>query len=238
MASALSRFVRSFRKRTLGRRDALTGLGGLPHTLTKYLGDLHGIYLFDVGANQGQFTAAVDRLCGISGGALVELQSEHLHRLESRFPPPRFRVFNVALSDSPGEVEVSINGSDQTTSILPMNRHLPEFREIDVRVVKTLAVKQTTLDHVFNESGLPEVTLLKLDVQGAEHLVLRGGPKTLGKTRMVWTELSYKPLYEGSVTHEVIIRLLEQHGFRLYELEPGFRGPDGELLQSDALFIR
>jgi len=82
------------------------------------------------------------------------------------------------------------------------------------------------------------VDLLKLDVQGAEHMVLHGGQNTLSKTNMVWTEVSFKRLYEGACLHMEVYDLLARSGFALFELESGFRSASGELLQADALFIR
>ena len=77
-----------------------------------------------------------------------------------------------------------------------------------------------------------------MDVQGAEHLVIRGGRETLTRTKMVWTEISFKRLYEGACLHHEVVDLLSESGFKLYDLETGFRSPQGELLQADALFIR
>jgi hypothetical protein len=80
--------------------------------------------------------------------------------------------------------------------------------------------------------------LLKIDVQGAEHLVIRGGKNALSKTKLVWTEVSFKPLYESSSTFIDLYHALYELGFKLMEISPGFQGPYGELLQADTLFER
>jgi hypothetical protein len=60
----------------------------------------------------------------------------------------------------------------------------------------------------------------------------------LKKTRRIWTECSFKPLYAGSSTFGDIYGLLAARGFRLLELSENFRSTTGELLQVDALFAR
>lgn len=211
---------------------------GVPFTLGKYLKNRTNISLVDIGAHQGLFTTAIDRLCGVGRGVLVELQPARAARLRQEFLPPQFLVVQAAVSDRAGELEVEINTSDATTSILETKRDLPELAAIDVRVTAKLTCTAVTLDMVFQEAELSHVDLLKLDVQGAEHLVIRGGQDTLAKTTMVWTEISFKRLYEDACLYYEVFDLLSSAGFRLYDLETGFRSPEGELLQADALFIR
>ena len=81
------------------------------------------------------------------------------------------------------------------------------------------------------------VDLLKLDVQGVEHRVLAGASETLARTRLLWMEMSFQPLYAGSETIEKMIALCRQKGWVLSHLEEGFRSSEGELLQVDALFV-
>jgi len=42
-------------------------------------------------------------------------------------------------------------------------------------------------------------------------------------------------LYDESCLYNEAIDLLAQNGFSLYEVEAGFRGPAGQLMQADAL---
>jgi hypothetical protein len=82
------------------------------------------------------------------------------------------------------------------------------------------------------------VDLLKIDVQGAELMALRGAAQTLPRVRMICTEVSFTPLYEGSSIFSEIYDFLGDRGFRLLSLREGFRGKDSELLQGDAVFAR
>ncbi len=191
-----------------------------------------------MGAHQGLFTKAVNRHCGIRRGVLVELQPSHAAQLRKQFLPPRYHVVEAAVYDRAGELEVEINQFDATTSVLNTMRDSPGLGALDVRVASKVSCQSVTLDAIFNETGLFHVDLLKLDVQGAEHLVIRGGGKTLANTAMIWTEISFKRLYKGSCLYNEVFDLLGDAGFKLYDLETGFRSPRGELLQADALFLR
>ena len=59
----------------------------------------------------------------------------------------------------------------------------------------------------------------------------------LERVRLIWIEVSFRPLYEGSAVLSDVYAFLRSQGFRLYSLHEGFRGVDGELLQADALFL-
>jgi len=55
---------------------------------------------------------------------------------------------------------------------------------------------------------------------------------------MIYTEVSFTPLYEGSCIFSEVYDFLCARGFRLLSLREGFRGKDKELLQGDAVFAR
>ncbi|MBS1527522.1 MAG: FkbM family methyltransferase, partial [Bacteroidetes bacterium] len=78
--------------------------------------------------------------------------------------------------------------------------------------------------------------LIKIDVQGAEHLVLSSAANTLKRTRLVYTEFSYRPMYEGSSTFFDIYNMLNAHNFRFVATETACR-VNREIVQGDALFV-
>jgi len=210
----------------------------VPFSLAKHLQKELPIFLIDVGGNEGEFTRSVDRFCGVNRGLIVEAQPDRASELVRLFKRPRFEVQNCAVCDLAGEIELEINEFDATTSILRTRRELPELGGVNVRLKAKVRCPTARLDDLVSTEVFHSIDLLKLDVQGAEHLVIQGSPETLRRTRMVWTEVSFVRLYEeSSLFHEIHSQLREK-GFALTELEPGFRSPTGEMLQADALFIR
>jgi len=211
---------------------------GVPLAMTKYLRKGTPMKLIDVGARTGEFVRVIDRYCGIERALLVEPQPEHAAFLRNNFPTPRFEVAQCALAEKPGSMELEINQFDATTSILQTKRDMPENARFDVSVARRVPCELKTLDSLTSQHQFGPVDLLKVDVQGAEHLVFAGATETLRSTKMIWCEVSFRPLYVGSSLFSDIYEQMIAAGFGLFELEGGFRSLENEMLQADAFFIR
>jgi len=211
---------------------------GVPLPMTKYLKKGVPMTLVDVGARTGEFVRVIEKYCGIERAVLVEPQPEHAAFLRQNFPAPRFAVAQCALSDRPGSMELEINVFDATTSILETRRDIPEAARFDVSMARRVPCELQTLDALMQEHKFGSVDLLKIDVQGAEHLVFAGAKETLRSVKMVWCEVSFRPLYVGSALFADIYDQMIAAGFAMFELEGGYRTLEGEMLQADAFFIR
>lgn len=210
---------------------------GISNFLIKYLPKNRAISLVDIGAHNGDFTNAIDKFCGISQGLLIEPLPHKAARLRQLFHLPKYQVFECALSSENDFIDFQFHEIEVTSSILNIHREIPEIANINIGNIQTIKCPTRTLDNVVEEANLEAIDLLKIDVQGAEHLVFSGCNKSMPKISMIWTEVSFKPLYEGSSTFSDIYFLLNKAGFKLMEIQPGFRSPDGEMIQGDALFI-
>jgi FkbM family methyltransferase len=238
---------RSLRFRASGVVKSLVyGLYGIPFSryglepgLVPFLPQGKPISLIDVGAASGEFTAAILDHCGIERALLVEPQPDRARELAERFADPRVVVRQCAVSDRAGQMPFEILESSYSSSILPV---LPEAGgagdRLNLSVRERVTIDVETLDALVDAfSPGTAVDLLKIDTQGAELLVLRGAARTLPRVRMIWTEVSFVELYQGAALFADLQAFLRAQGFRLYSIHEGFRGPDGELLQADALFL-
>ena len=80
---------------------------------------------------------------------------------------------------------------------------------------------------------------MKLDVQGHEHRVIAGALHCLERITAIQMELSIKPLYEGGETWQQAIESMQDLGYQLMLLTPGFRDrTTGEMMQADGVFVR
>jgi FkbM family methyltransferase len=113
------------------------------------------------------------------------------------------------------------------------------LRDAEAPVVGTTSVDMVTLDELVAKTQFPPAQLMKLDVQGYELEVLRGGARTLAAVEVVLTEVSLLPLYEGApILHEVVAFMADA-GFRVYDFCSERRRPlDDALFQTDLLFVR
>ena len=233
------RGIKSLIKETVFRRLSIPySRHGLPVSLLPYLAKGTPISMIDVGAHNGDFLMMVSKHSDISQAVIVEPIIELAQHLREKFKRSGYSVFNCALSNKAGLVDFEIQEATATSSLLKINRDMPELADIGLGSSKTIQCQTRTLDDVVYEAGLDNVYLLKIDVQGAEYLVLQGGVETLKKTHLIWIEVSFKPLYEKSCTFFEIYEMLYNSGFIFKGLEPVFYSPDGELLQSDALFVK
>ncbi len=242
---SLKRMLPFSLKRVL--KDNVAGLLNIPHsrfgvpvTLMKAIPRTRRITLVDVGASTGAFTSSMDRYCGVKRAFLIEPQPQRIAQIKARLAGSRFSFACAAVSSEEREFEMDVLNWDYSSSILPVRRDLPTVNAaIDLDVRERIRVPASTLDklcetHRFDSA----IDLLKIDVQGAEGLVMAGAGETLRRTRLIWMELSLQSLYEGGETIEGMIEICRDHGFILKDLEDGFRGSDGELLQVDGLFAK
>jgi FkbM family methyltransferase len=212
---------------------------GLEPGLVPFLPEGVPVTLVDIGAATGEFTAVVADHCGLRDALLIEPQPSRGRQLAERFVGERVTVVACAISDTAGAALLDILHADHSSSLLPV---LPDVggagRCLDLSVRERVTVQTRTLDDVVDAAGFEgQIDLLKIDTQGAELHVLRGAPSTLRKVRLIWIEVSFVALYEGSALFAEVHGYLRNNGFRLYSLQEGFRGDGGELLQADALFL-
>ncbi|MBV0913480.1 FkbM family methyltransferase [Anianabacter salinae] len=141
-----------------------------------------GDTVVDAGANIGALTVAFARKVGSAGAVVaVEMMPETAACLRRNLAlnkvEDRVRVVESALSSVAGET---------------VNARVPEglFGQASIadaanagQAVRQITVRTTTLDDVTEVIG--DIALLKLDLEGAEPMALRGAVKTLRKTRLI-----------------------------------------------------
>ena len=228
-------------------REQILGLYGIPFSrfdlpapLIQRFRSAGPINLIDVGASSGTFTDSINKFCGVHRAILVEPIPKRCEELQSKFPKERFQIVSAAVGDQEGELKMDILKWEYASSVLPAVRALPDVSlGLDMEVAETITTRMLTLDGICAQEHFDEpIDLLKVDVQGAEHLVLAGAKAVLPRVRAMWLEVSFRPLYVGSLTFEGIHDQCREAGFILANLKEGFRSANGELLQADALFVR
>jgi hypothetical protein len=86
-------------------------------------------------------------------------------------------------------------------------------------------------------AGLPEISLLKIDVQGYEKEALAGAAQSLAKTKFLLIELNYMPQYEGGSWMGEIHQLLTgTYGFVLVDATRPLC-LNGRASMSDGLYV-
>lgn len=130
-----------------------------------------GDIVIDVGAGIGDDVLIFSRLVGVTGRVIaIEahprtyrclLKTIKLNDLTNVTP------VNVAVSDQDGEIGMSYGDSYQSSSIVTGGRFVQ--------------VKARRLDEILSDFGVSKPTLVKMNIEGAETLALKGMPNALHK---------------------------------------------------------
>jgi FkbM family methyltransferase len=197
--------------------------------------------VFDVGANTGQFAEKL-RGAGFPGRIVSFEPSTGAHStLIKRAQRDTNWVIapRMALGDHDGTISLNLAGNSVSSSVLPM---LPSHGSAapESRYIGSETVALRTLDSVSKELATDtERIFLKLDVQGFEYKVLQGAKQFLRRVSGIQVELSLVPLYDGEHLFHPMLHDLEEHGYDLWSVVPGFVDPQtSRLLQLDAIFFR
>ena len=96
-----------------------------------------------------------------------------------------------------------------------------------------------TLDKVLQDSDLEEDILIKMDVQGFEDEVIKGGVHTIKKAKVLIVECSLQITYEEEPMFHGIYTLMHSLGFEYRgSIKQSVRKDDESFLQADCVFIR
>jgi FkbM family methyltransferase len=151
----------------------------------------------------------------------------------------RISIHQFAAAESESDAELTINADDGMSSLLPWKAD----SEHSKRTVDVVPVRCRPLDMIATDAELGEITVLKLDVQGAELLTLRGACRLLGEARvkLIHCEVWFSDRdYDGQPNFCDISRYLAPHGFSVYGLYNTTQHPftpNRPLNACDVLFI-
>jgi FkbM family methyltransferase len=142
----------------------------------RILGDLESPVVYDIGANCGYFTLLAARRSRFVYAFEPTLDTwTVLVRNIERNNLGHVHAFRFALTDQPGEVDLYKYSSSGNNSLL--------IRRVGVGAgitrIGTERVRGIPLDEVIVEKKLEPPSLIKIDVEGSEFLVLEGALKTL-----------------------------------------------------------
>ena len=197
--------------------------------------------VIDVGANLGQFAQELrqHRYAGrIMSFEPLAKPFAALSEAASRDHLWDAVQFGIGDTDGPAQMNVAANSGASSSLLRSTSIHdkaAPGARFVGVEDVAIRRLDELVLADV----ARAKATYLKVDVQGGEQMVLDGATEVLPLVRIVQLELSLVPLFVGGPLFDDLIHVMDQRGFQLAGLEPGFTDPaDGHLLQVDGLFLR
>jgi FkbM family methyltransferase len=160
-----------------------------------------------VGAHHGEEDALYRRL-GIEP-IYVEANPEAFAVLRQALPDRECHP--VAIADREGIADFHVTSFDQSSSLLPLKKHLKIYPGIVERCL--IQVPCTTIDALLGPRR-NQIDLINMDIQGAELLALRGASQTLPHVKCLVTEVNRAELYEGCGLMHDLDNALRPFGFR------------------------
>jgi FkbM family methyltransferase len=172
--------------------------------------------IIDVGANRGDWAAEALRLAPKTELRLFEPNPQLVDKLRSRFSAVQnLQITAVALGDEISTRNLIVfEGADEVGSF-----HTLEGVRIDAAgIPKKIEVCCSTLDTAFGTAVIASPCLLKLDVEGHELAVLRGGQNLLAGGAIDYVQFEYHAtwIYSRSFLRDVF-ELLGPH-YRFYKI--------------------
>ena len=184
---------------------------------------LPGTTVIDVGANTGFFTLRFSHWAGPDGRVIaVEPEDANVRqlrqRIERRAGCENIHVVQAAASDMDGSAR------------LALNPYHPGDHRLSEQGVQVTCV---TLDRLLAEHGGPPVSLIKIDVQGAEAKVIAGARQIIARHHpALLVEVDHKALAAMGSGAAQLFALLSDMGYRFHVM--GKAGPSAALTTHEA----
>ncbi|MGY4520770.1 FkbM family methyltransferase [Thermostichus sp. MS-CIW-30] len=172
-----------------------------------------GMNAIDVGANVGVYTFLFARCVGESGKVYaIEPTPGCLQCLRATVAQnqldPSVQVVEAAVGEEPREVYLVCEGASV------FNRIVTDPMSV---VEETQPVQQITLDELWISEGSPDIDLLKVDAEGAEVPVLKGGRKLIETCSPV---ILFENQNVGQFSGLESAKLLAELGYLIYVYNP------------------
>lgn len=158
-----------------------------------------GMTVFDLGAHSGFYTLLASKMVG-SGGRVIAFEPSprnlsYLHRHLEINRIENVTVIEAAVSDTSGRQSFDAGAESELG-------HLSDEGDLEVETV--------ALDELAHSGQVPPPDVVKMDIEGHEHLALLGAREMLTDRRPVlWIST------HGKEVHEQCCRFLEALGYRL-----------------------
>jgi len=145
--------------------------------------------IFDIGANVGYVSFVLLKKYAPNGSVhAFEPDPRNIAQFEKNLALnnlPNIHLHRIALQDRDDVEALEFNIRSLIDADKNENRGISTLADIKIGKVGVTIVPTSTLDKQASALGLKRLDLIKIDVEGSEHLVLRGGLKTVRRFRPV-----------------------------------------------------
>ncbi len=195
--------------------------------------------VLDIGANEGRFAMAMAELLPHSRIYAFEPLPTVYEQLckNAKLYPAHITPINCALGEQDSQVEFFQFAYQGSSSFLKPN---DQFKHAAPEHASTtsITVASKRLDDIAHEVKIQTPLCAKLDVQGFENRVLRGGANTLSKANVIIIESFFQPHYEDQAMFDDVYKTLTSWDFRYFGSLDVQSDKTGLPAWEDALFVK
>jgi FkbM family methyltransferase len=165
----------------------------------------------DIGANVGIYTILA--ASKIKSGSIYSFEAlpKNFNRLEENIKLNQFqqvKPYAIAVSDSTGNIALNLAEGDSMPFIS------------NIASDNTITVPTDTLDNLFSEQSITNLTLAKMDIEGAEILAFKGAKSLLAKQLPpVWILEIIDAVENFGYQKQDVVNLIKDYGYGLYNYD-------------------
>lgn len=211
--------------------------------LRKFFEYFHVDCVFDVGANAGQHAEKLRTMIGFKGEIIsFEPIPEMAAKLRLKAArDPNWHVVETALDRTTGTASFNVMADTQFSSLhAPVGDQLQMLAEQNT-VTRVIEVQRSTLAVEFpkwrEKLGFRR-PFLKIDTQGNDLAVVEGAGDLIDEFVGLQSELSIRPLYDGSIGFVDSLNAYKAAGFELSGIVPNTQGHFPVLMEMDCIMYR
>lgn len=188
--------------------------------------------ILDIGAHTGQFHSWSKRVWPDVGVFMIEANPLHESHLDKLAMMNGDNYLIAALGDEEREVTFYTRSDKPHTE---GNSYYKEANYWDIpQLVQESKIKLKKLDNIFEDEATFE--LIKIDTQGSELDILKGGTNLVSRAKAVVLEVSLIEYNEGAPTAKETIDYMLEIGFE-EKMSIGEHYDGETIVQKDLLFI-
>lgn len=206
----------------------------MENRLARWVSRIQPTRIIDIGAHKGEMSKLFHRLWPNAHIIAIEANKDHISTLESL--GKWITVHHALLGDEEKIVEYYRMTSkyyiDTGNSI-----YVENTMYFSPGNYETIKKKMSTLDNIIVDK-LPHLDIIKMDVQGAELDIIRGGERIINNARILIIEVSILQYNKGAPLFDTIYKELSNRGWVLVDIIENHYSTHGDLLQIDIMVIK
>lgn len=193
--------------------------------------------IFDIGANDGQSIERFKKIFPKSTIHSFEPIKECFQNLKKKYLYKKDIILNnIALGSKEKIEKFYVNTNSYTSSFYKINKRYNYLHNNDQQM-QIEKIKVMTLDKYILKKKINKIDIVKIDTQGYELDILKGGIKNLkNKIKFIELEIIFVDYYKKKVNLSDINNIMIRNNYYLYNIENLAHNTKGQIEWCDLLY--